>query len=49
MSFITLNCDPLLLIITKRGDKFCNRNDIMNNIVNDKKGSNIVNDKQLCS
>ena len=58
MLFIMLNCDLLSFIITSKGHNFelwttfwmtkMGRN-IMNDIVNDKKGQNIVNDKQLCS
>ena len=46
-SFIMLNCDLLSFIITSKGHK--KGRNIMNDIVIDKKGHNIVNDKQLCS
>ena len=45
-----LNCDGSFVIhnCLKRS-QLCVMNDIMNNTVNNKKGHNIVNDKQLCS
>ena len=46
MSFIVLNCGLLSFITALKGHNFC----IMNDIANDRKGHNIVNDiEHLCS